>query len=397
MSKVLLPRAIKTNRGDLASRWFFLQALRQYPHWQPVVFSQFEDDVPFLAKRYPYGPLRNAVPVWPSWPDVLQSDKVLWVAGLDLQDDSSLLKLVYMWAVFRLYRLLGKEIWCLFQGAGPITTTFGRWLSQRVLRQVSKFVARDPQSKDLVKEIAPSLDVVVGHDAIFLSEGEDSRTRVSAADEAFLRELFSIERPVIAVNLRLWFHFSSSVLPYQFMPNRYQARAEKRMQVLLERMIESVSFLRNRYDARVVLVSAYQPGLETWEDDLMWLEKVKKNFADDTEVILCDRWLSMPTYFSLMSRFDLVIGMRLHTTLIALRYGVPSINLNYTLKGRAILNHLGLGRYVIDLADFLQSPRDLFTKVDEILHNQEAIRQKIKESVLAAITTNDMLMEHLFQ
>ncbi len=392
--KVLLPRAIKGNRGDLASRWFMLEALRSYQHLEPIVFSYLPEDIPTGIKRYPYGPLRNLLPTLKSWRDVWSAQKVCWAVGLDMQDDSSLVKLLYLWIVFTLYSLSGKEIWCCFQGAGPITTSVGRWLMKRILNRVKIFVARDPYSQHLVKTFATKTQVLLGHDAIFLPRQEGYSTG-NLENRSLLAELFSTERPVIGFNLRQWFHFSSSWLPYQFAQKRYRARSLPQMQVLVNKSIEVISTLRSKYNARVVLISAYQPSIEPWEDDLTWLAKVKVAFGTDEEVILLKEKLSMPLYFELMSRLTLTIGMRLHTTLLALRHGVPSLNLNYTLKGRAIVEYLGLSDYVIDLGDFLHSSEPVLQWVEKILPSREEQSKRINALVEVAITQNQALLDEL--
>jgi polysaccharide pyruvyl transferase WcaK-like protein len=143
------------------------------------------------------------------------------------------------------------------------------------------------------------------------------------------------------------------------------------------------------------LVSAYQPGVVEWEDDQPWLERIKQNFVDDSDVISLNDSLSMPAYFKLMEKFDLVIGMRLHTCLIALRFGTPAINLNYTLKGKDILSHLGLAENIFELDDFVRSPAILNQRIKTVLENQQAEKLKIDRAVQAAIDENMIVLESL--
>jgi polysaccharide pyruvyl transferase WcaK-like protein len=96
----------------------------------------------------------------------------------------------------------------------------------------------------------------------------------------------------------------------------------------------------------------------------------------------------MPAYFNLMSRLDLMIGMRLHSSLVALRFGVPSINLSYTLKGGDILRHLGLPDSVADLRGFIDSPQAVLEKAETMLAGREAERGRVRAAVGNAIQTN---------
>ena len=205
----------------------------------------------------------------------------------------------------------------------------------------------------------------------------------------------SIDRPTIGLNIRQWYHFSSSLIPYQFAQRRYRERSFEQMAHVEASALDLVRRLRAGFDARVVLLSAYQPDVVNWEDDLFWLRRLKDAVRDD-EVILADKPLSIPEYFRLMAGLDLMIGMRLHSTLIALRFGVPGINLSYTLKGRDIMEHLGLGDWVEDLDAFVMSNESVFSTASTILSDRKTHRLKTLTAVNRAIEENLAFMNQLF-
>jgi polysaccharide pyruvyl transferase WcaK-like protein len=313
-----------------------------------------------------------------------------------MQDDSSLARLLYLWTAFRLYCTLGLKVVCLFQGAGPITTAPGRLLARAVLAQVDTFVARDPGTFALIECLRPRTRRVLAHDAIFLPGFEDDLAAVSASERVMLDRACQTDgRPVIGVNLRQWFHFASSILPYQFSRQKYLKRSKAQMQGLIHSMTELVASLRTRERARVLLISAYQPGVRPWEDDLPWLEQVKSKFSADDEVKLVDAPMTMPAYFNLMSRLDLMIGMRLHSSLVALRFGVPSINLSYTLKGGDILRHMGLPDSVADLRGFIESPQVVLECAKSMLANAASERTKVVAAVAKSSETNMAALKSL--
>ena len=397
--KFTLPRMIKANRGDLASRWTLINALSQIGSNDFVIFAHLQEDIPYHIKEFiPYGRLHNVLLPIKGWKNLLKSDVVLWGVGLDMQDDSSLMKLVYLLIQYRLYRFLGLEIWSMFQGAGPIKTPLGRYLARQVLKQVSIFVARDPQSLALIQTLSTEAKTktYLGHDAIFLPGIEKELEKVKSTEKKQIEALFKDAPLVICLNIRQWFHFSSSLLPYQFSKKEYLSRSEHKMDELLNAVNQTTLFLREEYNARILLISAYQPDIEQWEDDLQWLKVIKNSFNDDPDVILVDKTLSLPAYFLLMSRLDLVIGMRLHTALIALRFGVPAINLSYTLKGRDILNHLSLPEYVLVLNDFLKSPIKLENKISSILKDLPREKENTYQASMVAVKENEELLKQLF-
>lgn len=395
--RLILPRVIYGNRGDIASRWGLLRTLHQMGIEDVTVFRHLPEDIPPLP--YPslsYRPLRNLLLDRPARQAFRRAETVLWAVGLDMQDDSSLVRLLYLWNVFRLYRLLGPKIVCMFQGAGPINTAIGRTLARLALAKVNTFVARDPGTLALIKRLNPRVNAVLAHDAIFLPGFEQDLNVVPADEENLPGYLTaSNKRPLIGINIRQWFHFTSSLLPYQFAQKTYRKRSEQRMAQLIDSMASVIASLRKDKQARILLISAYRPGVIPWEDDLPWLKQIKARFAEDENVLLVDAPLSMPAYYALISRLDLMVGMRLHSTLIALRLGVPSLNLSYTLKGGDILNAMSLSQNVLDLSLFLESPQCAFERAASMLADLPAERETVRRSVESAIQTNLSVMQNL--
>jgi len=388
--KFVLPRVILGNRGDLTSRWGVLRALHQLGMENVTVFCRDPLDVPSPTYRsLPYRPLKNLLLDPPSLRALIGADAALWTVGLDMQDDSSLTKLLYLWVTFRLYRLLGLRVWVLFQGAGPLTTPPGRRIAREVLKQVDTFVARDPGTYDLVGKIHPAVKRVLAYDGIFLPGFEQDAARLDADEKEYLETLFdSGGRPVVGLNVRQWFHFASSLIPYQLSKKAYRQRSQPKMERLIASTVQLVRLLRKEQDARLLLISAYQPGVVPWEDDLPWLAQVEAAFADSPEVLLTDFPLGLPAYYAMMSRLSLMIGMRLHSSLIALRFGVPAINLSYTLKGGDIFGHLGLAENVFALQDFLESPQKVYARAAALLAGQGREVERVRQIVGRAVETN---------
>jgi polysaccharide pyruvyl transferase WcaK-like protein len=394
MIKLVLPRVIMGNRGDIASRWGIIHALRRLGLEDVSIFCDSLDNVPPVPyPTFPYGKLRNLIFTREGLQAIKEADIVLWAGGLDLQDDSSLSKLIYLWILFRIFRLLGLRIWCLLQGAGPLETRMGRKIARGVLKKVDRFVARDPGSMKLINEIYPDGNISCAHDGVFL-RGLETDPELVKSDK-FLPVFANRPNLLIGFNIRMWFHFNSSLLPYEYNRHAYQKRARESMGELVKASREAIAQLREQFDARVVLLSGYQPGVVPWEDDLPWLAQIK-NECPDRDVVFIDTPMSMPAYFTLMSSLDLVIGMRLHTVLTAIRFGVPGINLSYTLKGSSILSNLGLGDFALGLVDFMHSPNVLIEKVAGMVSDMAGNRERVATAVAAAIEENERVLRNLF-
>jgi len=392
---IFCPRVINGNRGDLASRLGILAALEQLGIRDIDVSCRHDTDIASLRLRtLRHGPLVNLVPP-PSGLHVLRTARsVIWTGGLDLQDDSSLVKLVHTLIVFSLYRLLRLKIYVLMQGAGPLDSRLGRLLTRHILNRVHTFVVRDSDSFRLLRSLNSRCRLIPGYDGIFVGD--------LRPEDASPEELQAIDRvcrrrtggPLIGFNLRLWFHFTSDWIPYQFSRNRYLRRSTEKMAQLQAAAVRYLRLLRREIDAEILLISMYEPGVQPWEDDLGYLRRLKTEFPDDPAIRVVDIPLRMPAFTQFLSRLDLMVGMRLHSALVALRQGVPAINLNYTLKGRGILRDLGLGDCVIDVEQFMARPESALELTCRIL-DDPAARQRVHEAVGAAVRRNGEVLRQL--
>jgi polysaccharide pyruvyl transferase WcaK-like protein len=377
--KFVSPRVVRGNRGDLLSRWGILCAVSELDTNPIDVFcSRTVHLPPGIANPTDYGPIYNLVPPFKGWLSLIRAKVALWTGGLDLQDDSSLAKLMHTWLVFSIYNLLGLKIVCVCQGAGPLDSRAGKFLARAVLNRVAVFMARDQGTFNLVASLNSRTRLIRAHDGIFLPGFENAGVRARMSAELQNEFAPEIDGPLIAINVRMWFHFTGGLLPYHYAQSAFRNRALERMADFERAMARLVVRLRKELNARVVLVSMYEPGVEEWEDDALWLASLKSHFADDSGVVHCEKDLTIPEFFAMMSCFDLVIGTRLHSTLSALRGGVKAIHLAYTLKGRDIFASLGLDEFAVDLERFMESPDPVFELARTTLERQD-LNDRIRE------------------
>lgn len=393
---LLLPRVIYGNRGDILSRWGLLNGIKRLGNSTTQVFAHCEDDLPDMYRDafFPYGNFHNLWLTRAARRALIRSDKVIWGGGLDITDESSKSKLIYLNVLFTYYRILGKEINCVFQGIGPITTSIGRILARQVLRKVRHFIARDQYSYDLVKQLDPKIDVLLAGDAIFFP-GFEEQLSDRESENVFSGYINDHSKPVIGINIRRWFHFSSDLVPFQLAKKKYEKRGQEQMHRLVGNYVEIIKQLREKYNAKIILISAYKPGVFSWEDDLPWLQRIKSFFLADEEVMLLDEKIDMLDYLQIMKRLDFVFSMRLHTSLTTIRFGNPAINLSYSPKGVHIFKSLGMEANVFDINDFLQNPSMIWERIEYVLENLGSERKKNKICVNEMIDRNMDALKHV--
>ena len=396
-TKILLPRVIYGNRGDILSRWGLLNGLSSIGEKDFHVFADNAGDLPPYARNQftTYGKYHNLILSPNSRTALNNANRILWSCGLDLTDESSLAKLLYLLITFSHYRSMGKEILCVFQGAGPIKTRTGRILTRQVLQRVDHFIARDEYTMNLLHDINPRTPLSLAGDAIFMP-GFEAQIAEHSDPEAIAPYLPPAGKLLIAINIRRWFHFSSDLIPFQMAKQRYENRGQQQMDQLVGIYVDLVRKIRREYDARVLLVSAYNPGVFSWEDDMPWLKKIKAEFPHDADVQLLDADLDMVNYLSLISKVDLAISMRLHSSLAVLRFGNPAINISYSPKGLHVFKTLGMGEHAIEIEAAMQYPDCIWQEVRSVLSNLPDEKQKVERGVTMLIEKNMDVLGSLF-
>lgn len=84
---------------------------------------------------------------------------------------------------------------------------------------------------------------------------------------------------------------------------------------------------------------------------------------------------------------DLMIGMRLHSTLLALRAGVPAIHLAYTLKGHDIYSDLGLADWVLPIEELFKGHQMLVELASRLLGDPLG-RSRVEDAVARIVEAN---------
>ncbi|MFC1798239.1 polysaccharide pyruvyl transferase family protein [Thermodesulfobacteriota bacterium] len=394
--KLVSPRVIRGNRGDLLSRYGILSELYGLGIKNLTVFCFKNKDIyPLEFRTVNYGHIYNLIPSYQGLKELIKSDVVLWTGGIDLQDDSSLVKLIHTLIVFIIYRMMRLKIYIIMQGAGPLTTKWGRRLAQLILNRVNVFVTRDKGSLKLLQELNSRTRLMLGYDGIFL--GDFGKGRLEMESKRYIEKISSKKnsQPLIGFNIRMWFHFTGSLLPFQYAKQKYLNRSEQKMTEFVNASTSFLEYLRSLLDAKILLISMYEPDVEPWEDDLFFLQRIKKGFSNDPDVALVNEPLDIHSFCHLLSGLDLMVGTRLHSTIAAMRLGVPAINLNYTLKGRDIFKDLGLENQVINLDDFISDPGLAVGLVQKLVKDVGS-RKRTNSIVEKTIQKNRQVLHNLF-
>jgi len=287
------------NIGDEAVLYSMLQALNTQGGVEALVFSNNPE---FTEKQYAVESL-NRWKLASIGKGLMKSDMLLSGGGSLLQDVTGPRSLIYYLGVALLAKLLGKKVVFYAQGIGPVTTPGGKFLVKWIANKVDLITVRDEGSKKLLQQLGvrrPAIKVTA--DAV-LAIDKDKVAREAAAK--LLEDLgVSLDGPpIIGISLRDW---------------KNAANYKKAVAKTCDRLIEK--------GYRVMFIPFHFPGdIAPGRDTIRMMEHGE-------EAILFKQQTNVEEMLGLLAPLHMIIGMRLHSLIMAAVMGVPIIGLSYDPK-----------------------------------------------------------------
>lgn len=349
------------NTGDDAILETWLHDLGAFDGVEVIVLGANRT---YLGPRYPGVDIRD----WRDWSetiDVLASVDLLVVGGgglfhdycpmeprLFMEPTELICPMTYLnlisWA-----KLLGRPCILTGVGVGPLRTEVGKRYVSEVLSWADGITVRDTGSWKVLQSIDfPGWDrVIVTADPVFRLPpvGRDRARQVVEAMG------LSLTRPVIGVAIRNWMRDPPM--------DRWGLALAKALGEVVLATGGTVLFLP---------FQVYPPDEEA--NDVTAAIAVRQWMGPSSSVVLLSRYLTPMEADALVGACDVLIAMRLHALIMALRNAVPCISLAYDPKVRHVVEDAGLEAYNWDLASI--ESRALSRQVLELLERPEDFRSR---------------------
>lgn len=280
---------------------------------------------------------------------VKASDLVISGGGSLLQDVTSGKTIPYYLAVVKIAQFYKKPVVFYSQGVGPIDKGISKWLVKTVANKVDHIFVREEGSKTLLESIGVSkAPVTVTIDPVL---------GIKVKEETYntVKQSLGTEKAV-GIYLRTW-------------------KDDKK---LVEDLVPTVEYL-------VAL------GYEVYAIPMYYKEDIEiaKTLAAQLKgkVHVVDRELSIDEVVAYTANFEFILGMRLHSLIMAHAVGVPMIGLSYDPKVQGFAKEVGLPCCIdigaIDTKVLKQAIDQLTGHIDEeklrIAQVNEAKKDKIKQ------------------
>lgn len=289
---------------------------------------------------------------WTIFSQLIRSDLLIVGGGTLLQDITSPRSIPYYLGIVGLAKLLRKPVVFFAQGFGPVHLPLSKKMISAIVNRVDLITVRDDKSKeDFLAYGVTKPSIQVTADPALSIHPEDFPREHGAN---ILREMGALptQNPnclLIGVAIRDW-HTDH---PYQLV-----------LAEALDRLVAE--------GHSVVFVPMQYPR------DILASEKVASHMNKPYKILSSQ--FSFRDMFSIISNLDLVIGMRLHSLILAAVFKIPFVSLSYDPKIERFVQRMGLSPAMsVDSLDADLLFQEVLTSTENLDELKERMGLVIKE------------------
>ena len=263
-------------------------------------------------------------------------------------------------AGFPLLAALNRKPCMLYSvGVGPLLSEEGKSLTRLAFGAATAVTVRDNESLELLKAIGVNTDQIrVTADPAYSLPADDRR-----AKEILAAVGTRPDTALIGVCVRAW--------DVDVSPNYWQ-----------EQVAAALDSFSETHDVSIIFIPfQVLPGAGL-TNDLLPIEAIRALMRARASTKVISGELLPGEIAGILGQCDLVIGMRLHSLLFALRESVPAVGLVYDPKVNSLMSRAGMQEYAIDLQT-LTSER-LSEMIDRAWSGRAELAGRLKASAEAS-------------
>ncbi len=265
---------------------------------------------------------------------------ILGGGGL-LQDETTLFNITRWLAKLFLAVLLKKKTAVFANSVGPINYRVNKILVRFVLNRVDLISVREESSKLLLERIGVKKDIQICPDPAFYFESD-----LEIDDQVI--DKYNLPQKFCVISLRHWYD-TIPILPVKINTflNIRSSEQKHKYNILVQNIVKTVDFLNSTFSLPVVFIPfCLGRDQKICEDVLAKVTDKTKN------TLINNEFLSTKEVYSIINMSSCVIGMRLHSLIMAIDADKPFIALSYSKKVKDLMTFLGFLDSVIDISDF---------------------------------------------
>jgi polysaccharide pyruvyl transferase CsaB len=240
------------------------------------------------------------------WRQLHQSDMLLMGGGSLLQDATSPRSVMYYLGIVTMAKFLNKPVIFFAQGFGPITHPISKILIKSIVNKVDIITLRDQNSAEDMKKLGVNRPIHVTADPALT-------IRPSAVNPEISRKwLLANDKPSFAISIRKW-------------------KNEENFKQEIARMADEMV----RKGWNVYFLPMQFPSDVSPSEDIM-------NLMQEQGAVLLNEKMNFHEIISFIGHMNFVLGMRLHSIIIAAVHNVPFVGISYDPKINRFLERVGM-------------------------------------------------------
>lgn len=387
--KILLVNSdLAKNRGDRAIAEGIIALVRHHLPGATItgVSEQAERDTQWFGIRFLPMDALSLNPL--DWIRLLvearRSDLVLWGGGELLKDYTNKAALWY-WAVkVALLRIVNRNIVGVYQGIGPTYSERSRRSIAWTVGRTRLFIAREAESAQRLRDWGADVPIHASSDPAVIPPASPE----SADADTFFDDF-------VAIGPRRWFHYERGGL----LPFRYRRKSPGEEYTRYVTSLVSIIDTEIGAGRNVLLVPMH---MGAGEGDVSLCAELRGACKDPGRVRILDSDDVSPSALrGIISRARHFVGIRLHSTILALSAGVPAITYYYVDKGRQFFDQVGMNDFARPIEtmlepDFADRHRELVGRLEEehstvsrvLTERIDALRDDVMTSFRRVYDTN---------
>jgi polysaccharide pyruvyl transferase CsaB len=270
-----------------------------------------------------------------------KSDLLISGGGSLLQDTTSNKTIPYYLGIIQLAIWLKKPVVCYSQGVGPIQHNFNRRLTRYVLNQVNHIFVREVGSLKTLQDMGVQVPITVAIDPVL---GIRLKPKV-------VQTLPILPSNAIGIYIRPW------------------VDSEKVLDVLQE---VGTRLIAEGYPLYAISMHG--------EEDRKISQKLSERLDNKLTVLMGSGDggnLTIDEVVAYTAQFKWIIGMRLHSLIMAAALKVPMIALAYDPKVKDFMKQMN-NKYLVEVENLKVD--NLQKLIDDLLTNYEIVKQQIYDA-----------------
>lgn len=233
-------------------------------------------------------------------------------------------------------------------GAGPLDTITGRLMIRLMCKHAFNISVRDPESKDLLEKIGVKKEIkVIGDPAFTLYSPKDS---------------YSNEPKEVAVSCVPM--YNANYWPFGDVDKyeSYTTGMAKNLDHLIEKEHVNITFFATKYP-----------------QDVYVTKDIQKKMKHQSKTKIIDENLKPMKLIDVVSKYDAVIGTRLHSLIIATCSATPVIAISYHPKVTNFMRLTGNEKRCLTIEDIQKDEMIISSSFSDIRENWKEVVSETKK------------------